>query len=149
MQLKQIKVGKWYETKRGIGECTRSGGTFPPSVQLRITYPLPRGLMNFRPRDVLCETNDPNDTRDTTDRDPRWCTVRLTNIPYDPSTVLIEQCEHVNAQGRYVVEIHGEWHGFDPNTKLQALAWINGKPEREQQIKWLCFECVSIMPLGK
>lgn len=55
LQIKAIKVGCWYETNVGVGECVRSGGTFPPSVRIQITAPFPRGLVNVKPRDVFRE----------------------------------------------------------------------------------------------
>jgi hypothetical protein len=58
MKLKQIKVGQWYETRVGIGECKRVGGTFPPSLQVRIVAPLPRGVVNVIPRDVVRALSD-------------------------------------------------------------------------------------------
>jgi hypothetical protein len=37
----------------------RVGGTFPPSVRVRIVAPFPRGLVNVPPRDVLQEVDPP------------------------------------------------------------------------------------------
>lgn len=82
--------------------------------------------------------------RDTTDQDPTWCTVNL-HITKD---ALEKQCEHTDSRGRYVVKIKTEWHGFDPSTRMQALAWINDREERNRQIHWVCFTCGEIMPLG-
>lgn len=59
MQIKKIKVGNWYETKVGVGKCTASGGTFPPSVMIDITHPFPRGRVNVTPKDVLREVPSP------------------------------------------------------------------------------------------
>jgi hypothetical protein len=59
MQIKSIKVGRWYETKLGLGECLKSGGTFPPSVTIRIVKPIPRGAVHLAPRDVLREMPAP------------------------------------------------------------------------------------------
>ena len=59
MKLTSIKVGCWYETTMGVGKCTASGGTFPPSVMIDIVAPLPRGRINFKPRDVTREVPDP------------------------------------------------------------------------------------------
>lgn len=53
MQIKDIKRGLWYATVQGIGECLQTGGTHPPSVQFRITSPLPRGIVYLKGRDVL------------------------------------------------------------------------------------------------
>jgi hypothetical protein len=60
MTIKKIKVGHWYKTTLGFGECKRVGGTFPPTVQIEIVRPFPRGVLNLRPRDVEEEVN-PND----------------------------------------------------------------------------------------
>lgn len=59
MKLTSIKVGRWYETDLGIGKCTQSGGTFPPSVMVEIVAPIPRGKINLTPRQVLREVNAP------------------------------------------------------------------------------------------
>lgn len=59
MQIKKIIPGHWYETNVGVGECLKSGGTYPPSVQIRIVFPFPRGVVNLRPRDVICEVVKP------------------------------------------------------------------------------------------
>lgn len=64
MQIKKIKQGCWYETKVGVGECVRVGGTFPPTVQVRITHPFPRGVVNVVPRDVIQEVADPSPRED-------------------------------------------------------------------------------------
>lgn len=55
MQIKNIKVGTWYETPLGAGPCVRAGGTFPPSVQINIRKPFPMGVRNVTPRDVKWE----------------------------------------------------------------------------------------------
>ena len=59
MTIKQIKVGKWYETKSGTGECISVGGTFPPSVGFIIHQPFPRGRCYLLPRDVIREVQPP------------------------------------------------------------------------------------------
>ena len=59
MKLKEIKRGKWYQTKQGIGQCLSVGGTRPISVSFNITQPLPRGRVNMPPRDVWHEINSP------------------------------------------------------------------------------------------
>jgi hypothetical protein len=59
MQLKRIQVGKWYATRAGVGVVEQVGGTFPPSVRLRIVAPFPRGVVNVVPRDVLKEVDPP------------------------------------------------------------------------------------------
>jgi hypothetical protein len=77
MQLKRIQVGKWYETKAGVGVVEQVGGTFPPSVRIRIVAPFPRGLANVSPRDVLKEVDPPAPA--TTEAQP---------VPKAPETVL-------------------------------------------------------------
>ncbi len=59
MKTSSIKPGRWYETKLGVGECLRVGGTHPPSVQIRIDLPFPRGSVNLSPRDVYQEVPTP------------------------------------------------------------------------------------------
>lgn len=61
MKAAAIKVGRWYETKLGVGECTAAGGTFPPSVQVRIVAPFPRGTVTLTPRDVVREVDAPKE----------------------------------------------------------------------------------------
>lgn len=36
MKLSDIKVGRTYQTKFGVGVCVQAGGTFPPSVRINI-----------------------------------------------------------------------------------------------------------------
>ena len=59
MTKDKIKQGKWYETKLGVGKCTRAGGTFPWSAMIDIKLPFLRGKLNFVPRDVLREVDAP------------------------------------------------------------------------------------------
>jgi hypothetical protein len=61
MNKTAIKPGKWYETKLGVGKCTRAGvgGCFPWTATINITYPFPRDALKFAPRDVLRETPKP------------------------------------------------------------------------------------------
>ncbi len=59
MKLASIKAGRWYETRVGIGECLRAGGSFPPAVQMRIVAPFPRGVVYVTPRDVQREVQKP------------------------------------------------------------------------------------------
>lgn len=59
MKMPQIKAGRWYETKLGVGECLKSGGTHPPSVMVRIDLPFPRGRVNLTPREVFHEVPPP------------------------------------------------------------------------------------------
>jgi hypothetical protein len=55
MNVKQITVGKWYQTKHGIGQCERVGGTFPVTCRFRITAPLPLGVRLLKPAEVQYE----------------------------------------------------------------------------------------------
>lgn len=59
MKITAIKVGLWYETTLGVGECLRVGGTHPPSCKFRIDLPFPRGVMFVAPRDVKKEVPKP------------------------------------------------------------------------------------------
>ena len=59
MTLKKIKKDHWYETTHGIGQAEQVGGTFPPSVMVRIVAPFPVGLRNLTPREVLREVDPP------------------------------------------------------------------------------------------
>jgi hypothetical protein len=63
MQIKSIKAGRWYETELGVGECTRAGGTHPPTVQVRITHPFPRGTVYMKPRQVKREVPAPAEVK--------------------------------------------------------------------------------------
>jgi hypothetical protein len=58
MIIKQIKVESIVETTVGVGMVLRVGGTHPPSVQVRIVAPIPRGVCNVRPRDVSRVVSD-------------------------------------------------------------------------------------------
>ena len=53
MKMKEITVGDVVETTMGVGKVLRVGGTYPPSVQVDIEQPFPRGRVSMRPRDVL------------------------------------------------------------------------------------------------
>jgi hypothetical protein len=55
MQMSKIIKGRWYETKQGIGVAVVVGGTHPPSVQVNIRAPFPRGIVNLKPSEVLRE----------------------------------------------------------------------------------------------
>jgi hypothetical protein len=79
------------------------------------------------------------------DADEMWCAVELRIR----AAVLDKQCEHATSAGRYVfLNYRGALCGFDPATKLQALSWTRGHPGRHDRIRWLCFECGNVMPLG-
>lgn len=58
MNIKSIKQDSIVETTVGVGRVKRVGGTHPPSVQVVIVTPIPRGLCNVRPRDVLRVLSD-------------------------------------------------------------------------------------------
>ncbi len=60
MELKKIKICRWYETVQGIGECLAVGGTRPVSICFRISHPVPRGVVYLKPRDVLKEVPRPS-----------------------------------------------------------------------------------------
>lgn len=60
MKITDINRGKWYQTTQGIGRAETVGGTRPPSVQITITHPFPRGKVTLSPRDVQHEVEDPN-----------------------------------------------------------------------------------------
>lgn len=60
MKLSAIKIHAWVETKMGIGQVQRVGGTFPPSVRVLITKPFPRGVVSVSPRDIVREL-DPSE----------------------------------------------------------------------------------------
>ena len=57
MRLKAIKVGKFYETTRGIAEAIAVGGTHPPSIKMDVQG---AGMLYLSPRDVTAETEEPN-----------------------------------------------------------------------------------------
>ena len=59
MNKTQIKEGRTYETKVGIGVCLKAGGTFPWTAVIDIKHPFPRGKCNVQPRDVLREIPTP------------------------------------------------------------------------------------------
>jgi hypothetical protein len=63
MKIGDIKPGRWYETKQGNGPCIRSGGTHPPSVQIEVRNPFPRGRITLSPRDVLREIDPPAESK--------------------------------------------------------------------------------------
>ena len=58
MNIKSIKQGSIVETTVGVGLVKRVGGTHPPSVQVVVVTPIPRGMCNVRPRDVLRVLSD-------------------------------------------------------------------------------------------
>jgi hypothetical protein len=59
MQIKSIKMGRWYRTAKGVGKCLTVGGTHPPSVAVNIVAPFPRGRVYLSPREVLEEIDPP------------------------------------------------------------------------------------------
>lgn len=60
MKITEIKKGKWYQTKFGIGVALSVGGTRPPSVMVNIVSPIPLGRRNMSPREVTKEIEPPN-----------------------------------------------------------------------------------------
>jgi hypothetical protein len=73
MQLKKIIAGKWYRTRAGTGQVLRVGGTHPPSVQINIVLPFPRGTVYVVARDVLEEVPAPNQEEDDEDAAEDCC----------------------------------------------------------------------------
>jgi hypothetical protein len=63
MNIKKIKKGVWYKTKLGNGPCVSVGETHPPSIQIHIRSPIPRGICNLTPRDVIAELSNPLDEK--------------------------------------------------------------------------------------
>jgi len=59
MRAKEIKVGGWYETKLGVGECLAIQTSSPPSARMRIERPFPRGVIYVAVRDVLRKVDAP------------------------------------------------------------------------------------------
>lgn len=59
MNKTQIKEGRTYETKVGVGVCLKAGGTFPWTAVIDIKQPFPRGKCNVTPRDVIREIETP------------------------------------------------------------------------------------------
>lgn len=56
VKAKDIKVGRRYETRIGVGECVASAeGRWPPAAKFRISEPVPRGVVFIVPRDVIRE----------------------------------------------------------------------------------------------
>lgn len=65
MNLKQIKIDCWYETKVGIGKVERVGGCFPVACRINIVAPFPRGVCNVVPRDFIREVDAPESDEET------------------------------------------------------------------------------------
>lgn len=63
MKMKDIKVGRWYETALGNGVVTRVGGTHPPSVAINIISPFPRGVCNLTAREFIREMDPPREDK--------------------------------------------------------------------------------------
>lgn len=54
MKLKDVKVGDQYETKFGVGTCLEIDvKNSPPAARFHIIYPIPRGLVWIKARDVI------------------------------------------------------------------------------------------------
>ncbi len=62
---------------------------------------------------------------------------------------LPKQCAHDLSPGMYVVT-HPTWGlcRFEPSTKFQAQVWVDGDDARRAQVKWFCYECACVMPMG-
>lgn len=58
MTMRQIRAGRWYETRLGYGEALEVGGRHPPAVKLNIVSPYPRGTQYVAPKDVLREATE-------------------------------------------------------------------------------------------
>lgn len=58
MQVKQIKVGKMYETKQGTGICKRISTVTDTKVMIDIFFPFPRGTVWLSPRDITNEVKE-------------------------------------------------------------------------------------------
>ena len=58
MRLKDVKPGRFYETKMGIGMAIRAGGTHPPSIKMSFQK-IGAGVFYLSPRDVLREIEQP------------------------------------------------------------------------------------------
>lgn len=71
MTMKDIKRGKWYETKQGVGLCLSVGGTRPPSAEFNITHPFPRGRVYLAARDVVREVDQPKAREEGLTPDPK------------------------------------------------------------------------------
>jgi hypothetical protein len=59
MKAKDVKVGGYYETKLGEGECLAIQGSAPPMARMRIERPFPRGIIYVQMRDVIREVSKP------------------------------------------------------------------------------------------
>lgn len=59
MNKTQIKEGRTYETKVGIGVCLKAGGCHPWAALIDIKAPFPRGKVNVVARDVIREVETP------------------------------------------------------------------------------------------
>ena len=55
MKLSKVKVGSWYETKSGVGQCVQRQGWHPPAAKFHIVAPFPRGTTFVAPRDIIRE----------------------------------------------------------------------------------------------
>jgi hypothetical protein len=56
MNFKKIQRGKWYRTKQGDGQAEAVGGTYPPSVRVRLSGSL-EGIFRRGPHFVLVLAN--------------------------------------------------------------------------------------------
>ncbi len=58
MKRTAIKVGGYYETKQGFGQCVAAGGCYPWAAQVRITHPFPRGVVWLNAAEFVREITD-------------------------------------------------------------------------------------------
>lgn len=58
MKLKEIKAGRWYETNLGTGKVVEVGQR-GNAIRIHIVGPIPRGIVNLKPRSVICEVPEP------------------------------------------------------------------------------------------
>jgi hypothetical protein len=58
VKLSAVKVGKWYETKRGVGKCVQAGGWHPPAAKFQIVAPFPLGVVFVTPREIVRELEE-------------------------------------------------------------------------------------------
>lgn len=79
MQAKDIKVGKWYETRVGTGECLDNVRRYPAAYKFNLHGPIFRGFYMVVPRDVLYEV-PPG--------------VVMTHAPCVPSQEDVDPCPH-------------------------------------------------------
>lgn len=56
MRMEDVKVGRWYETSQGLGECLGTTGAGPLPVAIRLRLPGPsRRTVYLAPADLIRE----------------------------------------------------------------------------------------------